>query len=57
MIAITRDDMVVITAKGNGADRDRFLADVEMKKATHLPADLVEFQGCLFKAPAAKHLT
>lgn len=41
--------------KGSCADGDRLLADVEVKKATHVPL-IVMFQCLLLEASDAEHL-
>ena len=55
MIAIGGDDVVVFGEQGDGADRDGFLACIEMEKAAHFP-ELVVFQRGLLEAADAIHV-
>ena len=55
MVAVGGNDMVVVPEQRNGADGDRFLPGVKVKKAPHSP-QIVVFQGGLLKAADAVHV-
>src|SRR5688572_33058150 len=55
MFAVARDHIVVVAERGDGADTDAFLADVQVTKAADL-ADGVRFRAALFEATDEEHL-
>jgi carotenoid cleavage dioxygenase-like enzyme len=55
VVAVGRDEVIVSPAKGNRADRDGFLADVEVEETTDL-SSLVVFQARLLESADPNHL-
>ena len=55
VLAITRDDVIVWPQSRDGADADRFLADVQMAEAANF-SEAVRLSALLFKAPNQQHL-
>ena len=54
--AVCRDVVVILAAQREGADGDRFLANVEMKEAADFSA-LIVLQADLLEAANANHLS
>ena len=54
VIAVSRDEVIVRTRGGNGADHDSFLSDVKVTKAADL-LRLILLAGAFFKAPDQQH--
>ena len=55
MFTVGSDHVIVISQQGNRSHRDRFLADVKMKKPAHLPL-AVKLKRGLLETSNADHL-
>ena len=55
MLAVARNDIIVLANRRDGADADCLLTDVQMAEAANL-AQVVRLGAFLFKAPTQKHL-
>jgi hypothetical protein len=55
MFTVGGNHVIVVPQQGNRSHRDRFLADVKMKKTTHLPL-AVKLKRGLLETPNAHHL-
>src|SRR3954453_14831999 len=54
VVAIRRDEIIIMTRGRKSSDHDRFLPNVEMTKAADL-LRLILLAGALFKAPKQQH--
>ena len=55
--AITGNDVIVLTAQGQGADCHRLLAGVQVQKAADLTTGLILLERRLLEPPDPQHLT